>query len=345
MALDNINKILVINLGGIGDVLLSTPVLKALKSTYVKAKVDILTVPRVYELTKEMPFINKAYTFYLNLGGIFRNLITLFSLRKEKYDLAINMRTLVSKKSAKKIKAMLDIIGSKVKAGRDTEGRGDFFDIKINESDTSQRYEMEYDIEFAELLGVKVIDRKVDFNISQESTERLSKILNKLEIKKEDVLIGIHSGGKLSHRWPIGYFKELITQLDKEKRCRFVITGDRNELNLAEFLIKDSNAKIINLCGKLSLRELGALMQRCNAFIANDTGIIHIAAALNVPLVAIFGPGYLSRYDPRVISDKAEVVYNKAECAPCDKVTCSDMRCLKALSVDKVIAAALALMG
>jgi len=336
----NYKNILIINLGGIGDILLSTPALRALKDAYPQAKIAIMVVPRVYEFVKNLSYIDKAVIFHMNLSGIISDIKTLFDLRKKHFDLAVNMRTLVSKKSAKKIKTMLDMIKPRVKAGRDTEGRGYFFDIKINESDTSQRYEMEYDIELAELLGVKVIDRKVNFNIPQESIAKVNGILDKFKVEKKDILIGIHPGGKPSHRWPIRYFYETIAQLDKEKKCRFVITGDRHELSLAKYIIKNSSADIINLCAKLNIVELGALMQRCNVFIANDTGIIHIAAALNAPLVAIFGPGFLGRYDPRQISDKAIVLYKQVECAPCNKIECEDLKCLNAISVDAVLKAA-----
>ncbi len=335
----NYKKILVINLGGIGDILLSTPVLKALKSAFEKARVDILTVPRVYELTKDMPFIDHAYIFHLNLGGIFRNLTTLLRLRKQRYDLAINMRTLVSERSAKKIKLMLDIISPQIKAGRDTEGRGYFFDIKINESDASQRYEMEYDIELAELLGVKVIDRKINFDIAEESKGNVSKMLEKSEVKEHDILIGIHPGGKPSHRWPLENFRQVIRQLGKEENHKFVITGDKKELSLAKSLANAFESDVINLCGKLNINELGALIERCNVFIANDTGIIHIAAVLNVPLVAIFGPGFLGRYDPRQISDKAVVLCEKADCAPCNRIKCKDLKCLEAIAIDDVLTA------
>ena len=90
--------------------------------------------------------------------------------------------------------------------------------------------------------------------------------------------------------------------------------------------------------------KLTALIKIAGLFITNDTGPMHIAAALGTPLVAIFGPGYLDRFDPRHISDKAKVLYKKSDCAPCDKFRCSLQKCLSAIYPEEVAEAGLSLL-
>jgi ADP-heptose:LPS heptosyltransferase len=337
-------KILIINLGGIGDVLLSTPALRALKGRFPEAGISMLVVSRAYEVLSGLPYIAEINVLHLKAACWFRDLMTLAALRKKHFDLAVNMRTLVSASSAKKIKLMLDMINPKLKAGRDTEGRGHFFNIRVPESDLGDQYEMEYDLETVRALGAEVSDKGVDFNIAASDFETVDAILAGRGVAKGDTLIGVHPGGKLSHRWPLKNFSKVINAINQHCSCKFAVTGDKDETVLARKLTKMSDAGAINLAGELNLKELGAFIKRCTLFISNDTGSMHIAAILGAPLVAIFGPGYITRYDPRNISRKAAVLYNKAACAPCNKVRCRHLKCMTGILPESVITAAMELL-
>ncbi len=340
---EQLKNILIINLGGIGDLLLSTPALRALKNNYPQAKITLLVIPRVAELARGLSYVDEVYIFKLNfgLGALWSNLKTLSVLRKREFDLAINMRTLVSKSSALKIKILLEMINPKVKAGRDTEARGTFFDIKIPETDKDDKYEMEYDVDTVRALGVQEFNRNLEFNISKSEEEKILPILKRESINESDILIGVNPGGMPSKRWPVDNFASIITSISKELRCKFIVTGAKNEIGLAKRIVQLSNKDIVDVSGQLSIRELGALIKRCDCFISNDTGPMHIAAILKTPLVAIFGPGFITRFDPRNISEKVIVLYQKTDCAPCNKITCGSMDCLKAISPAEVAKAAL----
>lgn len=340
-------KILIINLGGMGDVLLSTPSLRAIRHTYPYAEISALTSQAGAEVMNCLSYIDRVHIFYINYGGkvdIFRNISTLFSLRKERFNLAVNMRTLVSKKSAVKMRFMLDLIGPERKAGRDTNEMGRFFDISIPEKNPGEKYEMEYDIDLAEALGCRVLDRHIDFEIDRESIRKIDAILEREGISQEDIVIGVHPGGMPSRRWPLENFSEFIREMNKKVECRFIITGGRDEVNLAETLIEIIGTGVTGLAGRLSIKELGALIERCNLYISNDTGPMHIAAILKTPLVAIFGPGDIVRFDPRNISDKTIVLYQRVECAPCEITQCESLKCLKAISPEDVVDASMKLI-
>lgn len=337
-------KLLIINLGGIGDILLSTPALRALKSSFPKARIYFLVFPHVLELVNELPYVDGIFILRNSVKNIFSNLHTFLKLRGEKFDVAINMRTLVSKRGADKIKFLLNIIKPKIKVGRNTEGRGHFFDIKVPENDIGQKFEMEYDIDAVKSLGLEVRDRSIDLKIDEESIHKINTLLERGGVLKEDILIGVHPGGMPSHRWPIENFSKIIEQISKSISCKFVVTGVDDEISLAERLKKITSGDIINLAGQINLGELCALIKRCALYISNDTGPMHIAAVLQTPLIAIFGPGYITRFDPRNISDKAVVFYKKADCAPCNEVSCDSMECLETISPGEVTEAALQLL-
>lgn len=345
------SKILIVNLGGIGDMLLSSPALKALKNSYPESRISMLISPKIYTFVKGLSCVDEVFMFNLEYGGVMfldkaiPNLLTLITLRKKKFDLAVNMRTLVSKKSARKIKFILDIIRPSFTVGRDTEGRGYFFDIKVPETDIGEKYEMGYDIDTVGALGVKVFDKNIDLSVGGIALRHIEEELELEKICPADILIGVHPGGMPSRRWSIDNFAQVIKTIDKKIKCRFVVTGGTDECHLALELAKISGVKTVNMSGKLTLEELEALIKRCNVYISNDTGPMHIAAILRIPLVAILGPGDITRFDPRRISGNVKVMYNKVDCSPCNKKYCDSMKCLNAICPEAVTGAVLEFIG
>lgn len=325
--------------------LLSTPALRALKKNFSNAEISILTSKKAEETVKGLAYIDTIYMLYTNYGkGIpfsatFRNIFTLLKLRNRKFDMAANMRTLGSQKGAKKMKFLFSIIKPTLKIGRDTEGMGHFFDMKVPETQKGEKCEMEYDIDIIKALGGKVHDRNIDFIIGEEARCRVREILNREGVRRSEIIIGIHPGGMPSRRWPIENFAKAMNGIQKNIPCKFVITGGTDETGL--FGRFSGRADTVNLVGKLNIKELGALIEMCKVYISNDTGPMHIAAVLKRPLVAIFGPGDITRYDPQNISDKAIVLYKKTDCAPCEKFSCESLKCLKEISPEEVVKAVL----
>jgi len=337
-----IKSILVVNLGGIGDLLLSTPALRALKRHFSGASLYLLVAKRVVPAVKNLSYVDKVFIFEPGhlWGNGLANFKNLAILRKQKVDLAINMRTLGSNNSALKMRLLMQMINPGIKAGRNTSGRGGFLDIKVPEDDEGEKYEMEYDIDMVSVLGAAVIDKQIDFKIGEKNSLEVQELLNGNGIGPNDVLIGIHPGGRPSRRWPEENFASTIKIIKDNFAVSVVITGGKDEVGLANRIIAESGLNVINLAGKLSFPQLGALIKRCNLYITNDTGVLHIAAILKTPLVAIFGPGHLRRFDPRNISEKSLVLYKGSDCSPCNKFFCPLIKCLKAISINEVVEAA-----
>ena len=124
-----------------------------------------------------------------------------------------------------------------------------------------------------------------------------------------------------------------------------MITGSSDEVELAGRIIAKTGITVVNLAGQLTVPELAEFLKSCSLYIVNDTGSMHIAAIMQTPLVAIFGPGYFKRYDPRNISPKAVVLYKKERCSPCTKFSCRSVRCLESISVGEVIGSAKELLN
>jgi len=342
-------RVLIINLGGIGDFLLSTPAVRALCRHVIaqdqEAEIVLLATPKICAVAERLLYIHRVVPFALGYGGAWQlaktwaNIVTLLRLRNQHFDLAINMRTLRTEQSAKKIQLLLNVINAATTAGRDTDGRGGFFDIRVPETTIGQQYEMEYDIDTVEALGVRVTDRTIHLPIQEQDFDPLKDLLKFGPDTDKELLIGLHPGGMPSRQWPIELFAQLLQELSKIRNCCFVATGSREEAALIDRLQTMTGFPIINSAGKLNIYETAALIQSCQLFISNDTGPMHMAAILRTPLVAILGPGDLIRFDPRKISPQARVLYKGAHCAPCERVNCQDQQCLKAISVPAVVAA------
>jgi heptosyltransferase-2 len=348
-----IRKILVINLGGIGDFFLSTPALRALKKAYPESSIAFMGVPRVCEIANNSPYFDRVipFTFYdeKKRKFLFSRFFQLFkflrALRREKFDLTINMRTIVSFLSALRMAYCFWIIGSPYRLGRDTEGRGFFLNMKIPESDAGDKLEMDYDLQTVGLLGADVSDKSFDSGLFGQDLRRVSVFLENEGIKDSDRIITVNPGGMLSHRWPIENFIKVIEELLKRVSCKIVIIGGTQELGLSTRLKLRLGSNTTDLIGRLSIFDSAALLKRSQLLITNDTGPMHMAAILKTPMVAIFGGGYLTRFDPRKISSGVIVLSKNVACAPCDKAQCATLKCLKEILPEDVLGAALRLLG
>jgi heptosyltransferase II len=338
-------KILVINLGGIGDVLVSTPALKALKQTFPRASITMLVSPIAAGLARDFPYVDRVQEFYFDTGRALQNVCTLLVLWARHFDIAFNMRSIVSERGARRIQRMLSIIKPRSSAGRNTDGRGAFFSLSIPETLQGEKHEMEYDLDLVQAAGAEVSDRTVDLFRDGPSIHKIGVLLAQQGFEPGTALIGIHPGGKKSHRWPLHYFCSVVKGLNNHfPSAIFVITGDASEAGLGNTIRHNVAARVVNLAGSLTVKETVSLIRQFSLYITNDTGPMHIAAVAGVPLVAIFGPGYVRRFDPTVLSPKALMLYKLAECAPCDLVDCPDKKCLSAIMPEEVIDAAVSLL-
>jgi lipopolysaccharide heptosyltransferase II len=330
----DIRNILIVNRGGIGDFLLSFPALKALRRAYPQASFDLLAMQRLLAPASDLKMFRAVYPFSANPLRLWP---VLSELRRNRYDLAVNMRTLAHPWGAVKMAMIFSLIHPRSGAGRDTEHRGFFLDIKVPEKEPGEKYEMEYDIDTAQALGARCEDRTIELPADEASARNVSVILKDSGVREDELLVAVHPGGMASRRWPVERFAEAMELIGAHTPCRFLAIGASEEKELCARLCSlRSRVNAVNLAGKLDLRETVELLRGCRLAICDDSGPMHIAACLGIPLVAIFGPGQLVRFDPRKISRRASVVYKPSACAPCAKKSCGRLSCLKAVTAGEV---------
>ena len=178
---------------------------------------------------------------------------------------------------------------------------------------------------------------RISLEVSREEKGHAETILRSLNIREKETVIGLNPGAAYgpAKRWPAQKYNSLAGKILKSYQGKILIFGSKQEAEIGRVICSGIERNIINLMGKTTLRELIALIQRCKVFITNDTGPMHIASALNVPVVAIFGATNPQRTSPLGVS---AVVKKEVDCGPCKYRVCpSDHRCMEVINVEEVL--------
>jgi heptosyltransferase-2 len=190
-------------------------------------------------------------------------------------------------------------------------------------------------------LGAYQVDRIPQLKLRSKITDRAMALMAGLGIDKNELLIGVHPGAAYGEtkRWFPERFAAVLERLHRSGR-RFLLLGGTGEEPLAEQISAEMDHPVINLIGKTTVAEVLALIGQCSLFLNNDSGLMHVAAALNIPQVALFGSTDPQKTAP--LNNRAVVIHPEhVGCTPCFKRSCpEDLECMKAITVQEVHAAA-----
>jgi ADP-heptose:LPS heptosyltransferase len=327
------HTILIINLGGLGDIVLSIPALTALRERYPQARIDFFTARKNAGLIGRWGIIDHEYAVDMGFGGAItltsalHACKTLWALRQNKYDALVNMRTLYSERGATKIRMICRFIAAKRMYGRNTDGRGSFFDEAIDETKKGSMHESQYD---AATVGLLYSGKTGAFSFPVAERARAGADAFCAEHGLRDVPFVLwHIGGMHSRQYPENLVAEAVAEISS--RLRVVVTGSAGDRALAQ-CVRATAPTVVDATGMLGIDVLAALIERAEVVVSNDTGPMHIAAVMQKKLVALFGPGDMTRFDPRFIDHHATVLQGSAPCAPCEHERCSRKECFAGLS-------------
>jgi ADP-heptose:LPS heptosyltransferase len=323
-------KFLVIRFSSIGDIVLTTPVIRCLKQQVPDAEVHFLTKDAFRSVIEHNPYIDKLHVLAHS-----RELMV-HELKEEEYDYVIdlhhNMRTLAVKKAlGKKSYSFYKLNIQKFI----------YTNLKINllpNIHIVDRY-----LDTVKAFGVKNDGAGLDYFISQEE-----------ETHKKDIPASHHAGyiacvigaAHTTKKWPVDKWKDFAAQMDHP----LVLIGGKEDATAGQEIASADPVKIYNSCGKFSLNESADLVRKSKLVVSHDTGFMHIAAAYRRPIVSLWGntvpafgmypyyPGSQPGADPRF--DIIEV--NKLSCRPCskigyDKCPRRHFRCMNNIAVQRVL--------
>jgi lipopolysaccharide heptosyltransferase II len=339
-------RILILQLGGIGDVVMSTPALKAIREKYRTSHIGLLVALRSASLVEGCPYIDELLTFdahyagfieAFTLGNLLREKRVIEMLRSKNFDLIINLKRIWTWRGAIKMALFFKVIGSRYSVGRDTDGKGFFYDLKVREYTKNHRHEVEEILAVAGALGAANGQVRPEVFISGKDREYIRDFFDRQGITSQDYVIGLNPGAfRPTRRWPADNWSDLTRRLVKECGCRVIISGAKSDQAMIDDIAQRASEPVIKATN-FNLRQLVALLERINLFITNDTGPMHIAAAAGTPLIALFLSGDVSKFRPYTATGRHTIIRKDLECSPCYKFQCRHNRCSKLISVDDVM--------
>jgi ADP-heptose:LPS heptosyltransferase len=331
-------KIIVVDFGGVGDLVLAIPFFRGLKRAFPSSEVSVLCAKRAGEILKEQSYIDKLFLTPITLHGLLKAGL---ELRKKRFDMAINLMPETSYFAAIKMYLLFVLISAKKWVGRNTEGRGFFYHIKIPETKMQIENEVTFYGKIFNAISDKDFDEQLEFHISQGTRKMAGELLTQERNFQRDPLVLINPGSDWpAKRWPVDRYAEVAERLGTLfPHVEFGVIGSQGEQTLGEFIKERVGERVLVLSGKTSLQLLPAIFQQASLLITNDSGPAHIARAVNIPVLILVGPGFPAFFSIHG-RNVFRVIYHPVSCAPCLKVSCDRMDCWNAISVEEVVDAA-----
>ena len=333
-----VNNLLVRAPNWLGDAVLSIPALMALRTRFPHARLTVLAKPRAAELFQHHAGVDDIIVY--RSPGIHRGLGGKWglarSLRRRRFDLAVLFQ------NAFEAALIAFLAGIPNRYGYPTDGRGWLLTHCVPQvPGLREKHEVDYYLELLRPLGLEVTPTAPVLSTTEEEDRLAVEQIKSLGISSGQPIIGMNPGSTYgtAKRWLPDRYAEVANRLAAEYGAHVLIFGGREEETLGAAIAGMMKLPNTVLAGRTTVRQLMALIKRCQLFLTNDAGPMHIASALGVRVVAVFGPT-----DPRTTSpfgNNHELVYRRVECAPCLLRECPiDHRCMRGILPDMVHAAA-----
>jgi ADP-heptose:LPS heptosyltransferase len=344
------DRILVVKAAGIGDLILAVPALRALRTRFPGAAIDLLVTPKCADLLKYCPYINQVHVIQtrgmqnrVSMSDLLTLMKTLGALRKTRYDMLINLYHLFSDRGARRMKALCKTIRPRCTIGRNTDGRGAFYDAWIPDSwgrePFAGRHEVLLNLEVVRILGAEAPTGGLEFWVGDEERLGMEEILLEegVAAKKSPRIVLNPGADAVYKRWPEEHFGRLADLLVQRFSAEVFIVGGPDDRSVAERVFSGMQGNAFDLVGKLTLLQLAAFLEGCDMVVSNDTGPMHLAAAVATPVVALFGPGNPRRYGPYGPEGFHRVIQGGASCSPCSRFGCRDKDCMIEITPERVL--------
>lgn len=329
--------ILVVRLDEIGDMVMTTPFLRELRLLYPETFITLVVKPGIAGLFELCPYVNEVLTFNQSGRSLVRPFVlpvralqfAIHRLWRRRYDIALLPRwdadyyyaTFLAFFSGapRRIGFSEKVIGRKSLVNQG-------YDCLLTErlTDEAPRSEIAHSLKVLHALGSTKPDDRPELWISTSDRTFATQYLAETK-RSGDRLVGIGPSGGHSvlKQWPLENFAELGRRLHGRYGATLLLFGGPGERAMGQTLVSQIGPAALNSIGETSLRQSAALMELCQVYIGNDSGPTHMAAAMGIPVVAIFGSSCRHRFQP---GGKTSLVWRELPCSPC-QVSGHEDRC------------------
>ena len=328
-------RILVVKLDHLGDVLLATPVFSNLSQAYPDAELHALAGTWSRVVLEKHPDVNKVLEYnspaFCRTGPptSFKQTFQLYrALRRQKYDLIVELRndwrivcfSLLRVAPKRLDRATLQVTN------------------KLGFAQFTGIHETTRNLDVLDKAGIPTPIKTTTFSLTAEEKKWASNFLTAHPLGEERPLIAIHPGSPIPlKRWMPERYAELADWLIARKRAKILFVGVEAEMPIITEIQELMQAESINIAGKTTLTQLASILHISNVFIGNDSGPMHLAAAVGTPTIGLYGPGDPTRFGP--VGTKCQAIQRKQDCPPCPGTTCRFGKdgCMSKIQVTDVI--------
>ena len=328
-------RILVVKLDHLGDVLLATPVFSNLRQAYPDAELHALTGAWSRIVLERHPDVDKVLEYnspvFCRTGrptSLSETLQRYKQLGHEKYDLLVALRNdwrtvcfaLLRVTPNRLDRATLQVVN------------------KLGSPQFTGTHETTRNLDVLHTAGIPVPIQTPIFSVAAEDKKWASDFLERLHIDTERPLIAIHPGSPVPiKRWLPQRYAELADWLIARKRAQILFVGVADEIPIITEIQGLMRAETNNIAGKTNLTQLASILHISNMFIGNDSGPMHLAAAVGTRTIGLYGPGDPTRFGP--VGTMCQTIRRKTDCPPCPETTCrfGENGCMSKIRVADVI--------
>jgi lipopolysaccharide heptosyltransferase II len=335
----------------LGDVLMTTPFLEVIRRAYPQATITYVVGTWSKVVAEHQPAINRV----IDSGTVgipgrysvndYKKLVRV--LRKQRFDLAFVLDR------SPMLTFLPWLAGVPRRVGPDSLGRGFSLTdrVAVSSSPAHLQHQAEIYLDLARKLGLTIDHPRMSFETTEEE--------RRAALPPSPMRVALFPGGGsnpgmelTAKRWPLERYRELARRLVHELSAEVILIGGPDDAALNEQLLEGLDApagEIINLAGKTSIGQLAAQLERCALFIGNDSSPMHLAAAVGIPVIAIFGPTSPQEYGPYPLDDPRHIaLWHHPTGQPCfflgKMQTCTHCTCMQAVTIEEGWSAVLSLM-
>ena len=336
-----LKKILIINPYGIGDVLFTYPVIRNLRLSHPQAQISYMANRRVADFIKQNPDVNQVIVGERHELKLTQKWFHFFNeIRRERFDVVFDF-------SLNDTFGFLSAAcGIKRRIGFNYRGRGLYLTDKVELIGFEGKHVVDHFLDLLAFVDVPLVDRHLHLFVPAEDINWARNWLVKNEVDARKPLIALFPGGGASwgdqakyRLWGAANYAQLVDKIIENFDADIILMGDSKEEALCREVARLANFPLYDAVGQTSLLGLAALFKQCKAAVINDAGSVHVAVAVGVKALSIYGPVDPNVYGPYPPAEHL-TVQKGLPCQPCYRrfrmPQCSHISCLRDLSVEEV---------
>jgi lipopolysaccharide heptosyltransferase II len=333
--------ILIVLIAGIGDIILSSRSIRAMRKGYPDVKIHLLTSPQAASIAQNYKYIDYVWSLPIreikeDKFHLLKILQIIRRLREIDFGVIINLYRVCTWMGAFEMGLLFMLLKGKIKIGHGNKGFNLFLDKKAPEDLFKRKHIVDAMVDMASLAGGIPDDRGIEIFFKKKKNSKWESLIYQND--QYALNIAINPGGaRHNRRWSPLYYAQVADKMSEIYKCKIFILGGPGEEAIAKAVTDNMKKEAVNLSGQLTINDLIYFISRMDILITNDSAPMHIAAATKTPVVAIFGPEDPRLFGPYTTLDLYRIVYKDLDCRPCKKKKCEKPICLENITPEEVI--------